>query len=167
MAEKDIINLTEIIKSGLESKDNTINLTKKDIQEIRKKLNEIEKQIEKRENLMYVTVSYNPDLNEGKCYYGRITIPISFNSDNEFRKQYLSENIANAVENIILNGGKKYEGIMSSTQYMETVKSFVDIEKPSFETKLLNILYFENLPSFDYSLEEYLKEYLQNQEVSY
>lgn len=37
MAEKDIINLTEIIKSGLESKDNTINLTKKDIQEIRKK----------------------------------------------------------------------------------------------------------------------------------
>lgn len=116
---------------------------------------------------MYVTVSYNPDLTEDKCYYGRITIPISFNSDNEFRKQYLSENIANAVENIILNGGKKYEGIMNSTQYMETVKSFVDIEKPSFETKLLNILYFENLPSFDYSLEEYLKEYLQNQEVSY
>lgn len=114
---------------------------------------------------MYITVSYNPDLTEGRCYYGRITIPISFDNDNEFRKQYLSENIANAIENIVLNGGRKYEGIMGSTQYMETVKSYVDTEKPNFETKFLDTLYFEDLPRSDYDLEDCLKEYLEKQSI--
>lgn len=167
MKEKDITNLEEIISNALDYRPNNINLTKRDIYEIRKKLNEIEEQIEKQENLMYAIVSYNPDLTEGRCYYSIITIPISFKTSDEFRKQYMSENIAYAVQNIILKGKRKYETIMGSIQYMETVKSYVSREKPSYETKLLDILYFEDLPRSDYELEEYLEKYLKAQEVDY
>lgn len=167
MKDKNIASLAEIINNALEFTPDSINLTKKDIYELRKKLNEIEEQIEKQENLMYATVSYNPDLTEGRCYYSIITIPISFETDDEFRKEYMSENIAKAIENIVLNGSRKYETIMGSIQYMETVKSYVDTEKPNFETKLLDVLYFEDLPRSDYELEEYLKKYLKEQGVEY
>ena len=167
MKDKNIASLAEIINSALEFTPDSINLTKKDIYELQKKLNEIKEQIEKQENLMYATVSYNPDLTEGRCYYSIITIPISFETDDEFRKEYMSENIAYAVQNIVLNGRRKYETIMGSIQYMETVKSHVDTEKPNFETKLLDVLYFEDLPRSDYELEEYLKKYLNKQGIKY
>lgn len=167
MKDKDIASLSEIINNALKYTPDSINLTKKDIYKIRKKLNELEEQIEKQENLMYVTVSYNPDLNEGCCYYRIITIPISFKTNDEFRKQYMSENIAYAIENIILIGKKKYEAIMGTIEYMETVKSHVDTEKPNFETKLLDVIYFENLPEREYDLEKYLKKYLKEQGVEY
>lgn len=167
MSDKDTANLIEIIKNGLESETNATSLTRKDIYEIRKKLNEIEEQIEKQENLMYATVSYSPDLTEGRCYYSIVTIPISFKTNDEFRKQYMSENVAKAIENIVLNGGRKYETIMGSIQYMETVKSYVSREKPNYETKLLDVLYFEDLPRSDYELEDYLKKYLKAQGVDY
>lgn len=142
-----------------------MDLTRGKVELISEYLDTLKEALVDWEDLIYIIVRYNPDLEEGKGYLSTVAIPFKCDVADDELRYYKASCLAKAIVNVMTGRYKKYQWVDDATQYLATVVTEVTETNPSADFEMLSKIDYKDLPSNGKELEDYIAKYLREEGV--